>query len=135
MREVALDPARCPVCGVRNECGLVEGRGDCWCGRVEVAADVLEALSTSGLGGVACLCRACLSGEVPSPCVRMCEVDAKGEACVACSRTLDEIRRWSRGSAGERAAILLDLRRRQAADAEAEVEHAPTVQGVAGRGR
>lgn len=37
-----------------------------------------------------------LDGEVPSPCMSVCRVDAVTEWCEGCFRTLDEIAAWSR---------------------------------------
>jgi predicted Fe-S protein YdhL (DUF1289 family) len=37
-----------------------------------------------------------LGGEVPSPCISVCRVDAATEWCEGCFRTLDEIAAWSR---------------------------------------
>ncbi len=36
--------------------------------------------------------------NIPSPCVSICRLDASGELCIGCLRTLDEIRLWSTGS-------------------------------------
>ncbi len=33
--------------------------------------------------------------DVPSPCVSVCRMDAAGEYCEGCRRTLDEIAAWS----------------------------------------
>ena len=35
------------------------------------------------------------AGEVPSPCVSVCRMDAGRGLCVGCCRTLDEIAAWS----------------------------------------
>jgi len=40
------------------------------------------------------------SSSVPSPCIKVCTLDAKG-ICVGCGRTLSEIGQWSRLSADE----------------------------------
>lgn len=37
-----------------------------------------------------------LAGDVPSPCISICKVDAGGQWCQGCFRTLDEIAAWSR---------------------------------------
>ena len=37
-----------------------------------------------------------LDGDVPSPCVSVCRLDAAGALCEGCYRTLDEIAAWSR---------------------------------------
>ena len=41
---------------------------------------------------------------VPSPCISVCRMDASGELCIGCLRTLDEIAAWGRmGDADKRA--------------------------------
>lgn len=35
------------------------------------------------------------AGQVPSPCVSVCRMDARRGLCVGCCRTLDEIAAWS----------------------------------------
>ncbi|HEY0886150.1 MAG TPA: DUF1289 domain-containing protein [Ramlibacter sp.] len=35
------------------------------------------------------------AGDVPSPCVSVCRMDARRGLCVGCCRTLDEIAGWS----------------------------------------
>jgi predicted Fe-S protein YdhL (DUF1289 family) len=58
------------------------------------------------------------AGDVASPCVNVCRMDAANALCVGCFRTLDEIARWSRASDDERRAILAAVaRRRDAQDA------------------
>jgi uncharacterized protein len=54
-------------------------------------------------------------GEVPSPCIDVCRLDAQG-LCVGCRRTIDEIAEWPRASDARRRAILgaIDLRRSKA---------------------
>jgi uncharacterized protein len=37
-----------------------------------------------------------LEGDVPSPCISVCKLDAATEFCEGCFRTLDEIAAWSR---------------------------------------
>lgn len=36
------------------------------------------------------------AGDVPSPCVSVCRMDARSGLCVGCCRTLDEIAGWTR---------------------------------------
>ena len=41
--------------------------------------------------------------DVPSPCISVCRMDAQGELCVGCLRTLDEVAAWGRmGDADKR---------------------------------
>jgi len=54
-----------------------------------------------------------MNEETPSPCVKLCAMNARTGWCDGCLRTLDEIACW--GSAGNEAkrAILERLRERQ----------------------
>ena len=42
----------------------------------------------------------------PSPCILVCTMDARGELCLGCHRTLAEIAGWSAASEEEKRAIL-----------------------------
>jgi len=42
---------------------------------------------------------------VPSPCISVCRLDATGQTCAGCGRTLEEIRRWTRMSPTEQRAV------------------------------
>ncbi len=53
--------------------------------------------------------------EPPSPCVRICTLDATRSLCLGCGRTLQEIGRWSSLPNATKQAILDDLPRRLAA--------------------
>ena len=37
-----------------------------------------------------------ITGDVPSPCISICRVDADSGFCQGCLRTIDEIAAWSR---------------------------------------
>ena len=50
-----------------------------------------------------------------SPCIDICTLDAKGEICTGCLRSLDEIALWSQMSEEERRAIMRALPDRRAA--------------------
>lgn len=52
-----LDPARCPLCGNDNDCGVVAGKV-CWCERAYIPEDVRKALPEH-LRGKVCICKAC----------------------------------------------------------------------------
>jgi predicted Fe-S protein YdhL (DUF1289 family) len=54
-------------------------------------------------------------GEVPSPCVSICTMDAAGALCLGCFRTLDEIAAWSVLDADAKRAVLAVLASRRAA--------------------
>ena len=47
--------------------------------------------------------------EIESPCVRICVVHPEARICTGCYRSIDEIGRWSKMSADERARIMEDL--------------------------
>jgi predicted Fe-S protein YdhL (DUF1289 family) len=44
--------------------------------------------------------------EIESPCIKVCVVHPEERICVGCLRSIDEIARWSRMSAEERAAVI-----------------------------
>ncbi len=63
---------------------------------------VEAAPSASALAERAAAARA-LAGEVPSPCVSVCRIDAGSGFCEGCLRTIDEIAAWrSLGDADKR---------------------------------
>lgn len=43
--------------------------------------------------------------DVPSPCISVCRMDAQGELCIGCLRTLDEIAAWARMSDAEKRGV------------------------------
>ncbi len=47
--------------------------------------------------------------SVPSPCIAVCQVDAKTSRCIGCRRHIDEIRDWPILSVEEKRAILAKL--------------------------
>ena len=55
--------------------------------------------------------------DVPSPCVKVCELDATSGFCRGCLRTLEEIGGWPAYTAREKRAVLrrIELRKRAAA--------------------
>jgi predicted Fe-S protein YdhL (DUF1289 family) len=59
-------------------------------------------------------------GEVPSPCVSVCTMDAAGALCLGCFRTLDEIASWSVLDADAKRAVLAKLARRRATYASSQ---------------
>lgn len=44
-----------------------------------------------------------------SPCTKICTLDARGDICLGCARSIDEIAGWAQASAAQRAAILDQL--------------------------
>jgi len=51
-------------------------------------------------------------GDVPSPCLSVCRMDAQAELCVGCWRTLDEIAGWGRMPDDEKRQVWALLARR-----------------------
>ena len=49
-----------------------------------------------------------LSAGVPSPCIDVCRLDARGW-CIGCRRTIEEITEWSRASEARRREILREV--------------------------
>jgi hypothetical protein len=57
-----LDPTRCPLCGVQNECGIAAGQSECWCFDVTIQKQTLDQLPDAARG-VACICKTCAAKE------------------------------------------------------------------------
>lgn len=51
--------------------------------------------------------------DPPSPCIRVCRLDADGRVCLGCGRTREEIARWRDAPPAERRAILARLAARR----------------------
>jgi predicted Fe-S protein YdhL (DUF1289 family) len=49
---------------------------------------------------------------VPSPCNKVCTMDAEGRFCVGCHRTLEEIAQWGAMTNEQRRAVLARLEAR-----------------------
>ena len=82
------------------------------------AADFAPAAGHFALGATGCARGSeCFAGglvgreviDTPSPCVDICSVDATGEYCTGCGRTLGEIAGWSKASESERRAVVEQL--------------------------
>jgi hypothetical protein len=58
MTEGALDPARCPLCGEANACGMAAGREECWCFSATLAPEALARIPERARGA-ACICAKC----------------------------------------------------------------------------
>ncbi len=43
---------------------------------------------------------------IVSPCIAVCSLDATGQVCLGCHRTIDEITAWSTLTPAERRAVL-----------------------------
>ena len=52
--------------------------------------------------------------EIESPCIQICVIHPVERICTGCNRSIDEISRWSRMSADERAGITAELPSRSA---------------------
>ncbi|MEJ6021743.1 DUF1289 domain-containing protein [Ramlibacter sp. PS4R-6] len=50
--------------------------------------------------------------DVPSPCISVCRMDARGELCLGCLRTLDEVAAWGRMGDGEKREVWALLAKR-----------------------
>ena len=57
----------------------------------------------------AALRRVAAADDVPSPCISVCEMDARSGYCRGCLRTLDEIAAWSVLDAQSKRAVLAML--------------------------
>ena len=51
--------------------------------------------------------------SIASPCIKVCTLDAAGELCLGCFRTLDEIGRWAQLPDAARAAVMEQLPERR----------------------
>jgi predicted Fe-S protein YdhL (DUF1289 family) len=59
--------------------------------------------------------RRMIDAGVPSPCVDICRLDARG-LCIGCRRTIEEICEWPRASEARRREIIGELARRPLLD-------------------
>jgi hypothetical protein len=59
---MTVDPARCPLCGEDNACGVARGAGTCWCFATTIPEDVLARIPPE-LRNVGCVCERCASGR------------------------------------------------------------------------
>ncbi|MCP1168708.1 DUF1289 domain-containing protein [Limimaricola litoreus] len=53
--------------------------------------------------------------EIESPCVKLCTIHPETRLCLGCARSMEEIARWGRMDAGERARIMAELPERSPA--------------------
>ena len=53
------------------------------------------------------------SGPAPSPCISLCEMDAKTGLCAGCQRTIEEIVAWGGASEEQRRAVWSEIGRRR----------------------
>ena len=52
-------------------------------------------------------------GPAPSPCISICQMDARTGLCVGCQRTIEEIVAWGGASDIERRAVWREIARRR----------------------
>lgn len=50
--------------------------------------------------------------SIESPCTGVCRLDPRGEACLGCKRSLEEIADWSMLSDAEKRAVLTAVKQR-----------------------
>lgn len=63
--------------------------------------------------------------DIESPCVRVCTLDASGEHCLGCFRSLEEIAGWGRYPATEKRAVRMRAAERKRSLLGPEAERAP----------
>lgn len=56
------------------------------------------------------------AGPLPSPCIGVCEMDARSGLCVGCTRTIAEIAEWGMAPEAQRRAIWVEIQRRRASN-------------------
>ncbi|MGE0451270.1 MAG: cysteine-rich CWC family protein [Vicinamibacterales bacterium] len=66
MTDQFADPARCPLCGEDNRCGMAKGDRTCWCASRQIPAEALQRVPEP-LKGVACLCERCATARIDPP--------------------------------------------------------------------
>jgi hypothetical protein len=57
-----IDPQRCPLCGKENQCGMVAGKGTCWCFTDSIPEHVMERVPERARD-LACVCERCAHAE------------------------------------------------------------------------
>lgn len=53
--------------------------------------------------------------RIDSPCIDVCSIDPQTRLCVGCARSIDEIAQWGSMTPDERARVMRELPRREAA--------------------
>jgi len=56
-----------------------------------------------------------VGADVPSPCIKVCNIDAASGLCEGCHRNIEEITFWSSYSAAQKRALLAELPTRKRA--------------------
>jgi predicted Fe-S protein YdhL (DUF1289 family) len=52
------------------------------------------------------------TGDVPSPCLSICKMDANKEWCTGCFRSIEEITRWSSASNEAKRVVWREIKHR-----------------------
>ena len=52
------------------------------------------------------------SGDLPSPCIGVCRIDAQSALCLGCWRTMDDIVQWGAISQADKRALWLQILQR-----------------------
>lgn len=64
MTQATVDPNRCPVCGLSNQCAMQAQKATgleqppCWCTRADFSPELLASIAP-GQRGLACICARC----------------------------------------------------------------------------
>jgi predicted Fe-S protein YdhL (DUF1289 family) len=66
-----------------------------------------------------------MASEIPSPCTRVCAIDAATGWCAGCLRTIDEIAAWGSCDNAAKRAVWKRLPARRAERDRRDVEAAP----------
>ena len=61
---------------------------------------------------------------IESPCINICTLDVRSGICLGCSRTIDEIARWTAMNAAERTRVMRQLPTRLPASEAAQTKAA-----------
>ncbi len=105
------DKSLCPICWQPTGC-TSGGSATCRCATGRDVAEFLPLLTQWGLAD-RCLCYRCATGEVPSPCTRVCLLDEVERKCGECGRTVDEIISWMDFDVATKVHVLRRLRGQQ----------------------
>jgi hypothetical protein len=54
--------ASCPLCGGSNDCGIAQGKPDCWCFSASIPPDVLARVPEDKRN-LTCICRTCAEAK------------------------------------------------------------------------
>jgi Cysteine-rich CWC len=53
-----FSPDRCPLCGGPNDCGVAQGKDQCWCFTANISPEALAPLPEEARGKI-CICARC----------------------------------------------------------------------------